>query len=258
MAESEKWVLDRKAAEFYEKSFVPAIFDEWARILVSAADISPGQRVLDAACGTGIVARRANEHVGNDGDVVGLDLNPSMIEVARQIRPDLQWREGDVTNLPFDDESFDVVLCQAALMFVPEPVAALREMHRVLRPGGKLAVQVFGESAGYDVTADIVEQVAGEDEAAMFRMPFVLSDRSDFESLFAEAGIEPVTVETRQAAARFSSLETFLRTEIDAWILAGRVDVDAMLEPARDRLQPFFTESGAVNIPMEGHIAVAS
>jgi len=126
MSETTEWRLDDAAAEYFEAHFVPAIFATWAPILVDACAIPQGQRVLDVACGTGIVARVASERLGGAGEVTGLDLNPSMIKVARRLRPDLDWREGDATEMPFPDASFDAVLCQAGLMFFPDPVATLR------------------------------------------------------------------------------------------------------------------------------------
>lgn len=258
MAEPGQWRLDDDAAEYFETHFVPAIFADWASLLVETAGVAPGQRVLDVGCGTGIVARVAADRLKGNGKTTGIDLNSSMIKVARRLRADIDWHQGDVASLPFTGGAFDVVLSQAALMFFPDRIAALREMRRVLRSGGRIAVQVFGASAGYDLTAEILERVAGKEEADIFRAPFILRDPRDVTSLFAQAAFKSVHVSTHERAARFASIEAFLRTEIDGWVLRGRVDVDAMLASTREMLRPFCAASGAVNIPMEGHIVWSS
>lgn len=257
MEKERTWRLDSKAAEFYEQNFVPAIFGEWAALLVKAAKVAPGERILDVACGTGIAARTAADRVG-DSKVSGLDLNSSMLGVARKVRPGIDWNEGDVANLPFDSETFDVVLCQSALMFFPDRVKALQEMRRVLRPGGRAAVQVFGKSPGYEIAASVVEQVAGKEEANIFRAPFMLHDPNEVTSLFDGADFQSVNIQTHILPARYPSLETFSRTEIDGWVLAGRVDTLAFLNVVKPKLKAFVTETGAVNIPLEGHIITAS
>jgi ubiquinone/menaquinone biosynthesis C-methylase UbiE len=254
--EQTSWRLDDTAAEFYEKNFVPAIFADWATVLVDAASVDSGQNVLDVACGTGIVARTAATRVGQTGHVAGIDQSPSMIAMARRVRPDLDWRKGDAASMPFPDEGFDVVLSQAALMFFPDRVAALREMGRVLRRGGTIAVQVWGSSPGYHLTSQILEKVAGKEVAEIFRAPFLLSDPGEVKSLFVEAGLPSPKVETHQGSARFPSIEAFARTEIDGWVLAGRVDLESMLSAAREALAPFCDAVGVLRIPMEGHIFV--
>jgi ubiquinone/menaquinone biosynthesis C-methylase UbiE len=131
-----------EVAEMYEASFVPTLFADLAPHLVTAAAVAPGDRVLDVACGTGIVARVAADRVGEQSRVVGLDLNEAMLTVARRVRPDLEWHQGDAGALPFPDSAFDVAMCQSGLMFVPDPGAALREMARVVAVGGTVAAQV--------------------------------------------------------------------------------------------------------------------
>jgi len=158
------YALSAQAADFYETTFVPALFGRWARRLVGAADLGPGLRVLDVACGTGVVARAAAEAVGPAGTVVGVDLNEAMLAVARRVAPALDWRVADAAGLPFGDASFDRVLCQAALMFFDDRVAALREMGRVAGPAGRIALQVPGRlshSAGYAALTAVVERHAG-------------------------------------------------------------------------------------------------
>ena len=114
--------------------------------LAEALDLIPGERVLDVACGTGIVARLAAGRMGSGG-VVGLDINPGMLAVARSLPPGpgpaIEWHEGSVLDMPFPEGSFDICLCQLGLQFFPDRAAALREMRRVLRTGGRLALSVF-------------------------------------------------------------------------------------------------------------------
>src|SRR5918995_6684955 len=124
------------AAENYERFFVPAIARPVADDLLSAARLRSGERVLDVACGTGIIARLAAGRVGPDGSVVGVDVAPDMIEVARSVSLpagiEIDWRQGDAASLPVPDGSFDVVLCQMALMLFQDKAAALAEMRRGL------------------------------------------------------------------------------------------------------------------------------
>jgi ubiquinone/menaquinone biosynthesis C-methylase UbiE len=258
MSEATEWRLDDAAAEYFEAHFVPAIFSAWAPILVDAGGVSRGQRVLDVACGTGIVARVAADRLAGTGEVTGLDLNASMIKVARRLRPDLDWQVGDATDMPFPDASFDVVLCQAGLMFFPDPVAALREMRRVLRSEGRLAVLVWGESAGYELTAQLLEETSGKEIADIFRAPFSMASPNHVSGLFAQAGFDSPESETCEKPARFPSIEAFLRTEIDGWVLKGRVDVDALTPEARQRLQAYVDADRAVAIPMVSHVMTCS
>ena len=143
MATTETFQITSEQAELYEERFVPALFAHWVDAVLDAAGVRAGQDVLDVACGTGIVTRHAAERVGPTGHVTGLDLNPAMLAVASRVRPGLTWHQGDVAALPFDDDSFDVVTCQSAAMFFPDLVGALKEMGRVTRPGGVVAVQAF-------------------------------------------------------------------------------------------------------------------
>src|SRR5687768_4083844 len=115
MTTTEDFQVSLRAAETYEARFVPAIFAEWAPLLADLAGIRPGMAVLDVACGTGIVTRTVADRLGSAGRVVGIDLNAGMLAVARRVRPELDWRQGDVAHLPFAEGSFDAVLCQMAL-----------------------------------------------------------------------------------------------------------------------------------------------
>jgi ubiquinone/menaquinone biosynthesis C-methylase UbiE len=128
MSNQDAWQLAHDAAVAYENDFVPAIFAQWPPVLAEIAGMGSGDRVLDVACGTGILAREALARVGPSGRVTGLDLNEGMLAVARQLRPEIDWRHGDAAKLPFEDSAFDVVVSQFALMFFPDRVAALREM----------------------------------------------------------------------------------------------------------------------------------
>ncbi|HLL50277.1 MAG TPA: methyltransferase domain-containing protein, partial [Thermomicrobiales bacterium] len=136
MNDHEPWQLTGNAAELYERYLVPTITGVWAADLVRRAALQPGERVLDVACGTGIVARLAAEQVGAQGVVVGLDLNTAMLDVARALPSPagapITWTEASVLAMPFPDATFDVVVCQLGLQFFPDRPQALQEMRRVL------------------------------------------------------------------------------------------------------------------------------
>ena len=128
----EQWQLERASAEAYERYAVASWSGPLAARLVALAAPREGERVLDVACGTGIVARLA---VGAGGSVAGVDLNEGMLAVAREQAPAIDWRQGDVEALPVADGAFDLVACQQGLQFFGHRAAALAEMRRALAPG---------------------------------------------------------------------------------------------------------------------------
>jgi SAM-dependent methyltransferase len=259
---TETFQLSLAAAEAYEARFVPAIFGEWAPHLVRAAGVAPGQAVLDVACGTGVVAREAADRMGGRGRVVGLDLNQGMLTVAGRLRPDIRWRQGDAAELPFDAGSFDVVLCQAALMFFPDRAAALREMARVAA-GGTVAVQVWDRleaQAGYRLLFEVVARHAGEEAIDLWSAYWALGDLELVAALFQAAGLEIATTSTRDGAVRFASTGELVRTEVEATPLGERIGPEVharLLEDAGTALRRFVTADGGVAMPIRGHLVVA-
>jgi SAM-dependent methyltransferase len=148
MSQQEQRPLRGTEAEIYQRYLVPAVFAPWAAMLIEQAVLQPGERVLDVACGTGVVARLAVKPVGSTGQIIGLDNDAEKLRVARSLPPlpgvSLAWQEGNALAMPFADASFDALLCQQGLQFFPDRPAALREMHRVLVPGGRLVLSVWG------------------------------------------------------------------------------------------------------------------
>src|SRR5262245_55399265 len=126
------------AANAYQALFVPALFGQWAPRLAELAQVKPDQRVLDVACGTGVLARELVHRMGAYGKVVGVDPSPGMLAVARRLSATVEWREGVAEALPFPDESFDAVVSQFGLMFFTDRRKAVREILRVLAHRGRL------------------------------------------------------------------------------------------------------------------------
>jgi SAM-dependent methyltransferase len=263
MSQQAAWQLSDDTAVAYERDFVPAIFGQWPPKLADIAEIAPGDRVLDVGCGTGVLAREAAVCVGPSGRVIGLDLNEGMLAVARRLRPEIDWRQGDALDLPFAERAFDVVVSQFALMFFPDRPLALREMWRVLAPGGRLAVAVCApleETKGYGLFADILRREAGEDAAAMVEGYFALGDEPELLRLARAADIADPRILSCEGWARFASIEEFGRIEIKGSPLAGLIDATGfvgVLTAAREALAEFRDDSGQLAIPLGARILIA-
>lgn len=246
----------------YEARFVPALFGEWAPDLVAIAGVEPGHRVVDVACGTGVVARATASRVGNDGHVLGIDRAAAMLAVARRLRPDLEWRRGDATDLPLPDGSVDVALCQAALMFIDEPVAALTEMGRVVRPGGTVAVHVWGRleaSTGLAPFAHAVARHAGAGALELWSTYFRLGDLDALIAMFGDAGLEVTATRTRLGTVRMPSVDDYVAVEVEGTPLGEAITeatYRAIREDARRDLHRFVTGDG-VALPIQGHLVAA-
>jgi SAM-dependent methyltransferase len=216
--------------------------------------------VLDVACGTGVVARTAADRIGATA-VAGLDLNPAMLAVARRIRPDLRWQVGDAHALPFGDGAFDLVLSQAALMFLGDRTAALREMGRVAGPRGRVLVQVPGRlaaSPGYLALTEVVARHAGPAARDLIGAYFAVGEPDLLRRLFDAAGLRIDRFTSRLGATRLASIDTFLAAELlpfaDRWDRAVR---DRAVEDCRTALAPFVDAAGTVAAPLEVHLIEA-
>lgn len=224
-----------------------------------------GDRVLDVACGTGVLARAAAEITGPPGSVAGLDIDPGMLAVAKRVAPGIAWHQGDAGSLPFPDRSFDAVVSQFGLMFFPDRPAALQEMWRVLRPGGRMAVAVWAsldETPAYAIEADLIERFGGRAAAEALRAPFALGDRARLAATFAEAGIPDVSITTVAGTGRFPDIRTMLEADLRGWLpavgieLEGRVISD-ILRAAETDLRRFVTGDGHVEFASPAHIATS-
>lgn len=260
---TETFQLSDSAAETYERIFVPALFAEWAARLVDVAGISAGQRVLDVACGTGIVARIAADRLGGRGQVVGVDCNEGMLAVARRLRPELEWHRGDAADLPFAPASFDAVLCQAALMYFPDRVAALQEMRRVACGDGIVVVQVWGAldaQPAYRRFADVAGRHIGNRATELISAYFSLGDHDLMADLMRRAGMAVTEARTEVGAVRFNSIEQFVQGEIDGSPLAENLDAGTwarLMRDCREELAEFIAPDGTTRLPIEGHIVAA-
>lgn len=268
MTERGGWQLTESGPEAYEQYLVPPLFAPWAERLTEHADLRTGDRVLDVGCGTGIVVRRAAPRVGEQGSIVGVDLNEAMLKVARtaadDLTPAIEWTEGDATALPFPDEVFDVIFCQQALQFIEDPAVALREMHRVLVPNGRIAVSVLRSlafNAGYDKLAEALERHVGPDAGMMMRSPFRGYTRDELRTLAEDAGFRDPVVTIEISSVRYPSVEEFIRREAASSPLAGplsSLDQDTrevLLRDVKEELRDYIDDQGIV-IPLDTHVLV--
>lgn len=212
-----------KLSENYERFFVPAIGVPVAKDLLHKATLRPGERVLDVACGTGIIARLALEQVGTAGTVTGLDINPGMLAVARSIAPDtIQWHEAGAEEMPFPEESFDAVICQMGLQFMESKSAALKEMYRVLTPGGRLVLNVPGPAGiPFEIMAKSMERNISPEAGGFVSQVFCLNDTGEIRRLISNAGFRDPVVESENKMLSLPAPKEFLWQYIQSTPLAG-------------------------------------
>jgi ubiquinone/menaquinone biosynthesis C-methylase UbiE len=214
------YALDRPTfPQMYERHLVGPLFRPWALALLDEANLREGERVLDIACGTGIVARLAHERVGPRGRVAAVDVSAPMLEVGRALAPAIDWREGNASALPLrDGETFDVVFCQQGLQFFADRPAAVREMRRALARGGRLAASTWRpieESPVFREAHRIAEGILGP----VADMRHGLGDAAELGRLLREAGLDEVRVRTAAVTLRFTDSQTLAR--MNAMALVG-------------------------------------
>jgi SAM-dependent methyltransferase len=232
--------------------------------MLDTAKVQPGDHVLDVRCFTGVLAREAFHRVGPSGHVVGVDSNPAMLTVARQVAPDITWQEAAAEKLPFDDASFDVVASAFGLPYF-DCHSALREMWRVLKPGGRLIVAAWDSLdnvPAYAILVALLQHKVSPRAADALRTPFSVGDPDRIKAIFREAGIEP-KISRRQGTARYPSARSWVLTDVKGWFPMVDVNVDKtlydeLLDEAEHALHAFVQPNGTCVFPISAHIALAT
>jgi SAM-dependent methyltransferase len=269
----ERWQLEGDAAEFYQRHLVPAVTAGRAADLVERVGLRPGERVLDVACGTGVVARAAAGRVGRTGHVAGIDINAAMLAVARSLPAGpgagIGWFEGSALGLPFPAGCYDVVLCQLGLQFFPDQSAALAEMRRVLVTGGRLGLTVYGpieHNPATFVLARALDRHLGPGAAVTKRAEHALADPALLRTLAVGAGFSRIQIVTETRIVRFASAADYVRVQLTATPLArllsqhaegpARPLAQTLIADVATALQAYRADDGLA-FPQEAHILLA-
>jgi ubiquinone/menaquinone biosynthesis C-methylase UbiE len=261
------WQLQGNAPLAYDTYIVDVFLQDYSRRLVEVAAIKPGDRVLDVACGTGVVTRLVANKVGSAGQVVGLDLNEGMLARARASSKAaaIEWRVGSATDMPFPDATFDCVICQHGLQFIPNKAAAVSEMHRVLADRSRTVVSVWRsiEHCPWQAAiADAVERNVGSEQAAQIRSAFSFGDADELQQVLVAAGFLGVEIRIDRETIRHASIAEYVPGYISATPVAAAVavlDREAQAKitaDVRDAVAAYRVGDGLA-VPIEAHVAVA-
>lgn len=260
---SDSNLQDQKdAAKGYESLLVPALFGEWAVKVADEAGIEPGHRVLDVACGTGVLSREIASRLTSSRCVVGLDPNVGMLELAKEHSPAITWENGVAESLPFPDASFDTVVSQFGLMFFTDRKRAIREMLRVLTPGGQIVIAVWDlleNIPAYAASVALLDELAGKPAADALSAPYALGDLQVLSTLFKDAGVSSFDITTHPGTARFPSIRVMVEADLKGWLPVMGVDLSEekicqILEKAEEVLSPYVTSGGMVVFESPAHI----
>jgi len=256
-------------AEAYESLLVPHQFVPWARDLVARADPKPGERVLDVACGTGIVVRSVVPLVGPNGRVVGVDYSPAMLAVARTRAPSeapIEWYEASAEALPLSDAAFDLVLCQQGLQFFADKLGATREMRRVLAPGGRVALSVWQtleDNPAHKAINEATVRLLGTPALAV---GFSVSAQ-ELEALLSGASFQGIVIESVAMTLRFPSADRFIKLSMLAGAAVRPIFAEldeaeraTLLEAAQQELSAAlqrYIQGDEIVVPMAAYVATA-
>lgn len=200
---------------YYDRYLGPVIFEPYARDLAKRAASKSAMRVLEVACGTGILTQQLRSRLPTAAELIATDLNEAMIKYAlgKTIRVDrTEWKPADAAALPFPDASFDCVACQFGYMFVPDKAAAFREARRVLKPGGLLVFNVWDRidlNPFARITHHVLTGLYPKDPPLFYQVPFSMHDPAELKRLLTLAKFRSIEIQTLALDTVATSAEAF-------------------------------------------------
>ena len=215
----ETFRLNSSAASLYEDQKVTAMFGPLARAILDVVAVTTDDRILDVACGTGIVSRTIRNKVSTDTAIAGIDINESMLQLAQKITDDQQkdfsWHHGNVTELPFKENAFTAVFCQQGIQYFPDEQAALKEMNRVLASNGQLILSVWGGASDFFVAmAESVSKHINPELGAKYLAPFSFKLMEQLPSMLETAGFKDISVKNLSVDRVITNTEISIPKEI--------------------------------------------
>ena len=259
------WQLAGDAPTAYTR-FAYKIMEPWTDDLIRSANCRDGDRVLDVACGTGVVANRVNLVTGKSCVITGIDLNEAMLGAARS-NPQIEWHQGSANDLPFDPGSFDVVLCQQGLQYFPDRAAAMKEMARVLFSGGRLAINVWGaldRQPFHAALANAIENFLGTEARSAFAdLAFSLNTAEELRGLASDAGFEDIHIRFEHRTVRYPAPAGLVTGFMGATPMAGQFAAltddqkHAFVTHVINGVAGYVDDAGLAS-PMENHFLTAS
>jgi SAM-dependent methyltransferase len=247
------------AMRVYEDVMVPRLFVPWARLLLDGLELRPGETVLDVACGPGSASRLAAAAVGPGGRVVGCDLSAAMLAIAREKPPveggaPIEYHEAPADRLPVPDSGFDAAICQQGLQFFPDRLAALLEMHRALRAGGRVGIAIWTrieESPLFAALEASIREVAGDALADRYRGgPWGMPGADQLEELLVSAGFVDVGVGRHTLPMAFEGGAAQLAATLAASGVAAGLNAlppaerEALARAVERHVRPFAVDAG--------------
>jgi len=259
----DKFRLTKEAAIKYDTYSVPAMFGPLARATMDKVELQKDAHVIDIACGTGALTREIARKLTGRGRIVGVDLNDTMIDLARENQPssahDVEWFAADVCDLPCDENAFDYAFIQQGLQFFPDKPAALREIRRVLRPKGQLILTCWRAISPFNgALAEALARHVNEAAARKARAPFSFRDGEAIATLLNEGGFDVlklagVVLERRLDDLRAQIMALPIEADLRA---AGDAVTDVMINDVAAALAPYKT-AGLLSVPQEAHLFYA-
>lgn len=258
------------AAASYEAFQVRYLFGPWSLDLIERVRPQPGERVLDLACGTGAVSREVLKRISPGGTLVGVDINADMLRVASEViearEPVVRWQEASADSLPLPDASFDVALCQQGLQFFPDKPGALRELRRVLKPGGRLALSVW-RALEHNPVQHALSKAADGKLGKSMAIAFGLGENGALERMLQDAGFQSVRVVSVQKVIVQPDPDDYVQRSVKG-AAAALPDLRAMTEDERAQLAAAvradmgptlrsYTTDDELRCPMVAHVATA-